>query len=110
MIPTEAEEGRLLVTYLRLKGYKFTHVANETGSGAGARFQGMRNKRQGTSKGFPDYLVIANNRLLAIELKRVKGGRATPEQKEWLEHLNNVGVPAKVCHGADEAIEFIEQT
>ena len=58
--PTEAEEGRTLVAYLRLKGYKHTHIANETGAGRNARFQGIRNKQQGVSKGFPDYLIITS--------------------------------------------------
>ncbi len=114
MIPTEAEEGRVLVTYLRLKGYKFTHVANETGSGAGARFQGMRNKRQGTSKGFPDYGVIIEitkkTRILVfVELKRIKKSVTSPEQKEWIECLNNCdNTIAIIAKGANDAIDQLE--
>lgn len=107
-VPTEAQEGRTLVAYLRVKGYRFTHIANETGSGRGARFQGIRNKQQGTSKGFPDYLVIVNNQLVAIELKRTKGSVTSQEQKEWIEALNKAGIPAKICKGAKEAIDFIK--
>ena len=107
--PTEAQEGRTLVAYLRIKGYKFTHIANETGSGTGARFQGIRNKQQGVSKGFPDYLVIVGNKLVAIELKRTKGGRVSIEQREWLEALSSTGMWAIVAHGAKEAIDFIEK-
>jgi hypothetical protein len=106
--PTEAQEARTLVAYLRVRGYRFTHVANETGSGRGARFQGIRNKQQGTSKGFPDYLVIVNNRLVAIELKRTKGSSTSQEQKDWIEALNNAGVDAVICKGAEEAINYIE--
>ena len=106
---TEAEEGRVLVSYLRVKGYKFTHIANETGSGRGAMMQGRRNKQQGVSKGFPDYLIIANNHVLAIELKRTKDSHTTPEQKSWIEALNTVGIPAKVCKGAEAAIQFIKE-
>lgn len=106
--PTEAQEGKTLVAYLRLKGYKFTHIPNETGSSPEARRRAIRMKQQGTSKGFVDYLVIAHGELHAIELKRVKGGRVSPEQREWLEALAAVGVRAAVCHGAKEAVEFIE--
>lgn len=109
MIPTEAQEARTLVTYLRVKGYRFTHIANETGSGKGARFQGIRNKQQGTSKGFPDYLVIVNNRLVAIELKRIKGSVTSQEQKDWITALNEAGIEAVVCKGAEEAIKYIER-
>lgn len=107
--PTEAEEGRKLVSYLRLRGFKFTHIANETGSGAGAKYQGIRNKQQGTSKGFPDYIVIADNKLVAIELKRIEGGKVSPEQKEWLAALSNAGADAFISYGADDAIEYFEE-
>lgn len=109
VVPTEAQEGRTLVAYLRVRGFKFTHIANETGSGRGAQFQGIRNKQQGVSKGFPDYLVIVNGKLIAIELKRLKGSKTSPEQIEWIEALNNVGVPAQVCKGAEAAIAFITE-
>lgn len=108
IVPTEAQEGRILVAYLRLRGYRFTHIANETGGGAGARFQGIRNKQQGTSKGFPDYLVIKHNKLIAIELKRIKGSKTTPEQTAWLAALKECGVVVGLCKGAKEAIDLIE--
>jgi hypothetical protein len=105
----EADEGRLLVAYLRIKGYRFTHIANETGSGRAAQFQGIRNKQQGVSKGFPDYLIVTKTGLIAIELKRTKGSTTTKEQLEWLDALNSAGVASKVCKGAQEAIEFIKE-
>jgi hypothetical protein len=109
MIPTEAQEAKALVAYLRLKGYKFTHCANETGSGRGAMMQGIRNKQQGVSKGFPDYLIIVNNQLIAIELKRLKGSNITQEQKDWITALSDCGIPARICKGWYEATEFIDE-
>lgn len=106
--PTEAQEGKALVAYLRLKGYKFTHIGNESGSTPDAQRRAIRMKQQGLSRGFPDYLVIAHGELYAIELKRVKGSKVAPEQREWLEALAAVGVRAAICHGAKEAAEFIE--
>jgi hypothetical protein len=66
---------------------------------------------QGTAKGFPDYLIIINNRLIAIELKRsVKSkSKVTKEQEIWVEELNRSNVPSKVCYGAKGAIDFISQ-
>jgi VRR-NUC domain len=87
----------------------FTHIANETGSGRIAQLQGIRNKQQGMSKGFPDYLVIVNSKLLAIELKRVKGSRVSFEQKEWLAALSKAGIDAFISYGAQDAIDYIEQ-
>ena len=57
-IPTEQQEAEVLAAYLRLKGYKFTHIPNETGSDPRARARAVRMKRAGVSRGFPDYLII----------------------------------------------------
>lgn len=108
-VPTEAEEAKLLVAYLRLKGYAFHHSPNETGSSFEARRRAIRVKREGTSPGFPDYLIIVNKRLIAIEMKRQKGGVVSKAQKDWLGLLNEAKVQAQVCRGADEAIAFINE-
>lgn len=106
IVPTEAQEGYTFVAFLRLHGYTFTHIANETGSNG--RFQGIRNKRQGTSKGFPDYFIICRNkRPITVELKRLKGSSTSPEQKAWIAALNEAGIPSEVCKGAKAAIEFV---
>lgn len=107
IIPTEKQECEVLVQYLRVRGHKFTHIANETGSGRTSQMIGIRNKRSGVSKGFPDYLIIVNGNFIAIEMKRIKGSAVSQEQKEWIEALNNAGVEARICKGADEAIKFI---
>lgn len=109
MIPTEAQEAYVLVAYLRLKDLRFTHIGNETGSSMEARRRAIRMKREGVSRGFPDYLVITKSGLAAIELKRVKGSKVAPEQVEWIQALQDAGTPAKICKGADEAIKFIEE-
>lgn len=108
LVPTEAQEGEALVAYLRMKGLRFTHIPNETGHSLEARKRAVRMKRQGVSRGFPDYLIIVDDQLIAIELKRQKGSRTSPEQEEWVQALNDAGVPAKVCKGFDEARDFIE--
>lgn len=108
LVPTESKEAHTLVAYLQLHGYRFHHSANETGSSMEARRRAVRVKREGTSKGFPDYLIIRNGHILAIELKRVKSSRTSPEQLEWVDALNQAGVPAYVCKGAQAAIAVIE--
>jgi len=110
MYPTEQQEAETLATYLRVHKYRFTHIPNETGGDQLAKRRGMRMKRAGTSKGFPDYLVFANGHRIAIELKRRKGSKASPEQIEWLCVLSSYGFDTAVCHGASEAIDFIRDT
>jgi hypothetical protein len=56
--PTEADEGKILVAYLRTRGFMFTHIPNETGHSPEAKRRAIRMKQQGTSKGFPDYVIL----------------------------------------------------
>lgn len=109
--PRESEEGETLVAYLRVRGIKFTHIPNETGGSPEAKRRAIRMKRQGTSKGFPDYIVaLPGVGVVYIELKRIKGSSVSPEQVEWIEALNACpGTEARICKGASSAIDFIEE-
>lgn len=106
IIPTEDQEQEVFIQYLRLKGYDYFRVPNETYTKSWS--QKAKNKRLGVVKGIPDLFVIKDNKLIAVEMKRRKGGRTTPEQKEWIEKLNNAGVKAAVCNGHEAAINFVE--
>jgi len=46
---------------------------------------------------------------IAIELKRKKGGKVRKSQKKWLDTLDVLGWLTKVAHGADEAIDWLEE-
>lgn len=70
----------------------------------------MKAKASGAKKGIPDlFLPVPSKDYhgLYIELKRVKGGSLSPEQKEWLAILNENGYLAVQCKGADAAIATI---
>lgn len=112
-IPTEKDEAYILADYLRSKGLLFTHIANER---KGSYKATAALKKQGMSKGVPDYMIfnhctafIDPNYVrfngIAIELKRKKGGRVSPEQRAWLQKLELHGWYAFVANGADEAIQ-----
>lgn len=118
-LPKEEDEQMAFVEWLRLENIPHTHVANEIGGSTPAmKARAMKMKRMGTSKGFPDLLVfipvygvtgeIDAYQLCGIEMKRRKNSRVTAEQKEWLERLQASGAMCAVCHGADEAIAFVE--
>lgn len=107
--PLEKDEGKTLVAYLRIRGYKFTHIPNETGHTPEARRRAIRMKQQGTSAGFVDYLIIVNGQLIAIELKRVRGSSISAEQREWVAALNAAGIKTRICKGAGESIDFIKE-
>lgn len=126
-VPSEDNECMALTQYLRLKGLKFSHIAQETPMVTyrdGVRTPNWktirRTKAIGINKGVPDYIVLIerkptevagqrNNILLFIEMKKVKGGKVSPEQAEWINALNKVfGVVAVVCHGFDQAKDVID--
>lgn len=63
-------------------------------------------KREGVRSGVPDMLLpvpAGGYHGLFIEMKRQKGGRVSPEQKQWLEYLQAAGYLAVVCKGFEEA-------
>lgn len=104
-VPSERVECVEFVTWLQSQGIRHTHVANETRS----RVQAISNKQLGTSKGFPDYIVYVSGKVVHIEMKRTKGGKLSPEQKEWLAFLQREGHPAACCNGFDDAKKFVEK-
>jgi hypothetical protein len=110
--PTEAEESRVLMQYMKLRGFMFTHVKNETGRAvAGGKIRNWKavfDYQDGVRPGFPDFVVVLPGRVIAIELKRRKGGKVSDYQKLWIEALRDAGMPAFVCEGADQAITVIE--
>ena len=125
---TEDDESRLFHEWLSRNNIPHTHIANE---GIGGRRDFARTRKAkslGQSAGFPDFLVVIptshgwamwdqqtqmllkpvhQNRLVAIEMKRQKGGKVSDKQKAWLETLNSAGIKAVVCKGFEEAKKFI---
>lgn len=109
-VPTEYQECQVFHRYLELKRIKHTHIGNESQLGGRAGvIRGARLKAIGQSRGFPDYLLVVNTQLVAIEMKRQEGGHTSPEQKQWLEALTDCGVKCFVCRGAESAIETVER-
>lgn len=106
-VPTESDEQKVLVHWMTLNNIKFFRVPNETYTKSWK--QKANNKALGVVRGVPDLFVIVNNKLIAIELKRQKRYKTTPEQEEWIDTLNDIGIPARICPGADKAIEFINE-
>tara|TARA_Y100000310_G_C20321529_1_gene640949 strand:- start:118 stop:594 length:477 start_codon:yes stop_codon:yes gene_type:complete len=108
--PLEATEQCKLASYLDRLNVLWNHCPNERKT---SPIQGARMNRQGRKKGYPDAMVYdlapENNRPTAIELKRRKGGRLTPEQREWLKRLQALNWNCYVAHGADDAITYLRK-
>ena len=102
--PTEHEEQRELVRWFRQthRGVRIFAIPN---GGQRSIAAATRLKIEGVSAGVPDLFIPAWH--LWIEMKRIKGGVISAEQKDWLKYLEEVGYCAKVCKGAEDAKEQI---
>jgi hypothetical protein len=68
-------------------------------------------KRTGVKRGVPDLcLPVARGGFhgLYVEMKRLKGGRLSPEQKHWLNELSAQGYETTCCEGHEAAIAVIK--
>ena len=112
-VASEAQEQTAVIEWWRFACKKYgvpevslMHIANEgTGSAARGRLQ----KRQGVRAGVSDLFLSVprgGRAGLWIEMKRM-GGRVSPEQREFLEKMRDLGYDGVVCHGAEAAIEKI---
>lgn len=114
--PLERHEQSAFVDWLELQGLLFTAIPNSTYTTSWAVKR--RNYEQGLRKGLPDMLVLipkdksndGGGYCLFIELKRVKGGSVSKEQRVWLDSINALETPytqAYVAKGANEAIKIV---
>jgi hypothetical protein len=103
-IPTEHEEQRELVRWFRQthRGVRIFAIPN---GGQRSIAAATRLKIEGVSAGVPDLFIPAWR--LWVEMKRIKGGVLSAEQKDWLKYLEEVGYCVKVCKGAEAAKEQI---
>lgn len=96
--------------YPQLK--RLTHIPN---GGSRHKAEASKFKAMGMKPGFPDLFLpipIAKWHGLFIELKRLKGGVTSPEQKDWIAFLREQRYGAIVCHGwidaRDTLISYLE--
>lgn len=104
--PSEDDEQIAVIEYCEMMHIDAVHIPNE---GKRSVSYAVRMKRMGLRSGFPD-LLFPYPRMgyhgLYIEMK-AQGGKLTADQKKWLAKLNARGYCARVCVGADEAINTI---
>lgn len=118
--PLEDDECIAFSDWLKANNIPHAHIANESRSSSkSAMIRGAKLKRMGQSRGVWDYEVfipikgitgrIDCYEMVKIEMKRRKGGVVSQEQKTWGKIYELSGIQCKVCHGADEAIAFINK-
>ncbi len=113
-VPYEDVEQKKVFDWSALNEKRYPDLELLNGSLNGFRLTPslrLKAKQQGLKKGYPDiFLPVRNGEFsgLFIELKRIKGGSVSLEQKEFLKRLNEQGFRAVVCKGHKAAIEVIE--
>lgn len=104
IIPTEHFEQRNLVQWFRrtYPGVRIFAIAN---GGYRTPTTAAKLKAEGVSKGIPDLFVPEWK--LWIEMKRIKGGTVSPEQKDWISYLESIGYKCIIGKGCEDAKEKI---
>jgi hypothetical protein len=108
---SEANQQEIVIKYLRLAYPNLLYCASAGGMRT-SYLQAVKMKRTGYVKGFPDLFIYEPRGGffgLAIEMKKEKGGVASPEQKRWQEQLRNRGYASYICKGNEEAIKVIDE-
>ncbi len=108
-LPTEYEEQRRLVAWLREKKIPCQSSGNGFALDTGNNMYYMAKlKATGLSVGYPDLDVFIGNGIsLHVEMKRQKGGVVNEAQEKWVNWFNKNGYKAKVCYGAEDAKKWI---
>lgn len=109
--PYEEEEQITVIQYLealKFQNHKVKYTAIPASTFTKSWNAKRKNTAMGVRPGFPDLFIIINNIPFLIEMKRVRGGTVSAEQKEWIKDLNDAKLQAFVCKGADEAKSVID--
>ena len=114
LTPKEDEEQKEFAAWLDGTGLLWYHTPNERRASV---IELVNLTAQGMKKGVPDNFIAeprGKYHGLYIELKRSKKSlsRKSPEQRTWIESLNEKGYKAVFCYGAEEAkravLEYIK--
>lgn len=114
-LPTEAQEQQALFGWAAIAAHRYPELRlmHHIPNGGSRNAVEARNLRlQGVRAGIPDiYLPCARRGYhgLYIELKRQRGGRVSPEQRQMIADLREQGYKVEVCAGFDAAREVIEE-
>jgi len=111
--PSEYVEQAAIFSRAQVYCKKYPELKFLNGSLNGVRLtigQAVKCKKIGMRKGYPDIFLPVRRGLcsgLFIELKRVRGGQISKEQRAWRKFLISQGYQHYFCKGADEAWRVI---
>lgn len=111
--PSESTEQICLFRWAAAERHRYPELAllfHIPNGGKRGKAEASIFKAEGVKAGIPDLcLPVARGGYhgLYIELKRQRGGKVSPEQKEIIRQLTGQGYMAEVCRGWEEAADLI---
>jgi hypothetical protein len=113
-IPTEEEDQKALVAWLKMLPVLFFAIPNDNKTSFLDRRKSivseLRAQSLGKSPGVPDLVIMAKNKLpLFLEMKRLKGGRLSEAQKKWHQDLEEYGHIVRTAKGFGEAVDIVKK-
>lgn len=105
---TEEAIHRAVVGYLARaarRGVFWTHLPSGEARhpAVGGKLRGL-----GLKAGLPDLLLIRDGQAYGLELKRERGGRLSPAQRETQSRLREAGMVVATANGLDAAIDVLK--
>lgn len=105
-IPSESAEQITFVNEFERR-YPEVRIFSIPNGGLRNKVVAKRMKMEGLRKGVPDLFIP--RWFLWVEMKRVKGGSVSKDQKDWIEYLSSIGHEVIVGKGWQDAINQVEQ-
>lgn len=111
---SEHDVQKIVVSLLRKAGVCFFAVPN---GGLRTKHTAMKLWQEGVQKGVPDLLILDPPRGTAaqgwvgtaIEIKRAKGGRVSPEQLQWIKAFADRDWKAHIANGLAQLLGLLHQ-
>ena len=108
-VATESQEQINFVAWFRLQFKKHRILSIPNGMWTKGIRTAIKAKKEGMSAGVPDLFIPSL--ILWVEMKRSKGGRLSPEQKDWISYLETCGHTVIIGNGfldaKEKVLEFI---
>lgn len=99
-IPSEHMEQARLVSWFR-QTYRGVLIFAIPNGGLRGKREAQKLKVEGVTPGVPDLAIPAWG--LWVEMKRQKGGKLSPDQKDMITYLESIGHTVLIGYGCDDA-------